>query len=268
MLESHSKIKNKLNHFIEIKKIPNIIFYGPQGSGKKTIVENFLNMIYKDTVTKSKYILYANCGNHTGIKFIRDELKFFSKSNINNKSGMQFKSVVLLNADKLTNDAQSALRRCIEVNSHHTRFFIIVENCEMLLKPIISRFCSIYVPLPKIGNSKIDFYNYKIDKIFNNSKCLQNKKLWLQKRLNNLKDIDVQECKKISNELYQKGYNFKYLFNYLENSKNYDEIIKYKLLTYFDKIRLEFRNEELFIFNFLYFIFMRPNEELENVLII
>ena len=47
-----------------------------------------------------------------------------------------FKSIILLNADKLTIDAQSALRRCIEVFNHTTRFFIIVEDRYKLLKPI------------------------------------------------------------------------------------------------------------------------------------
>ena len=34
----HHKIKLKLNHFIETNKIPHIIFYGPNGSGKKTLL--------------------------------------------------------------------------------------------------------------------------------------------------------------------------------------------------------------------------------------
>ena len=40
------------------------------------------------------------------------------------------------NADKLTIDAQSALRRCIELFSHNTRFFIVVEDKNKLLRPI------------------------------------------------------------------------------------------------------------------------------------
>ena len=57
--------------------------------------------------------------------------------------GIFFKSIVLFNADKLTIDAQSALRRCIEQFSHTTRFFIVVEEQSKLLKPIVSRFCNI-----------------------------------------------------------------------------------------------------------------------------
>ena len=53
----------------------------------------------------------------------------------------------------------------------------------------------------------------------------------------------------------------------LENSSN---IItnknKYKVLVYFDKIRKEYRNEKIIMLNILNFLFMRPKEELENIL--
>ena len=51
-----------------------------------------------------------------------------------------FKSIVLFDAEKLTTDAQSALRRCIETFSHNTRFFIIVQNIDNLLSPILLDF--------------------------------------------------------------------------------------------------------------------------------
>ena len=45
MLEIHSKIRNKLINFIDIKKIPNIIFHGPSGGGKRSLVTDFINNI-------------------------------------------------------------------------------------------------------------------------------------------------------------------------------------------------------------------------------
>ena len=141
-LPLHAHIQKKLDYFYETQKIPNLIFHGSSGTGKRTIVYDFLNKIYDSDKHKLKTnVMMVNCAHGKGIKFIREELKFFAKTNIQSNSGVLFKSIVLLNADSLTIDAQSALRRCIELFSHNTRFFIIVENKHTVLYPILSRFC-------------------------------------------------------------------------------------------------------------------------------
>ena len=145
-LEIHQNIKEKLEYFNLINKIPNIIFNGPSGSGKSTIVNDFISLIYDGNREKIKnLVMHVNCAHGKGIKFIREELKFFAKTHIHSNGGDTFKSIVLFNGDKLTMDAQSALRRCIELFSHNTRFFIIVEDKYKLLNPILSRFCEIYI---------------------------------------------------------------------------------------------------------------------------
>jgi GTPase SAR1 family protein len=147
----HKNIHKKLDVFIKNRKIPNIIFYGPHGSGKTYILNKFIHSVYDgDKSAIKNYVMRANCAHGKGIRFIREELKFFAKTNIDFKEGAIFKSVILTNADKLTIDAQSALRRCIELFSSSTRFFIVVENKDSLLKPILSRFCDIYIPPPVI----------------------------------------------------------------------------------------------------------------------
>ena len=147
MLPVQPTVKSKLDSFFRSKKIPHLIFHGSSGTGKRTIVQEFLHQIYNNDKAKMKSnIMFVNCAHGKGIKFIRDELKFFAKSNIQFNQGVPFKTIVLLNADNLTIDAQSALRRCIELFSNNTRFFIIVENKHKLLNPILSRFCEIYVP--------------------------------------------------------------------------------------------------------------------------
>ena len=168
MLNIHQSIKEKLNYFYSIHKIPNIIFHGSSGSGKRTIVNEFIHKIYdnnKDII--KELVMYVNCSQGKGIKFIRDELKFFAKMNIHSNNGNIFKSIILLNADKLTIDAQSALRRCIELFSHNTRFFIIAEDKYNLMKPILSRFCEIYIPEPMIKGKPINLYQYNINNVFN-----------------------------------------------------------------------------------------------------
>lgn len=145
-----ASIQRKLDVFYETQKIPHLIFHGASGSGKMTLVFEFINKIYGNDRAKIKSnVMVVNCSHGKGIKFIRDDLKFFAKTNIQTNSVL-FKTILLLNAHHLTIDAQSALRRCIEVFSHNTRFFIVVENKNKLLNPILSRFCEIYVPEPMV----------------------------------------------------------------------------------------------------------------------
>ena len=154
----HSEIKNKLDYFIENHSIPHIIFYGKAGSGKRYLLDYFINKIYNNNKEKIKeYVMYVNCAHCKGIRFIRDQLKFFAKRNMQNNNGKIFKSIILSNAENLTNDAQSALRRCIETFSHNTRFFIVIEDIEKILSPILSRFCNIYIPYPKINKKENKF---------------------------------------------------------------------------------------------------------------
>ena len=43
----HPDIKAKLDFFLTTGKIPHIIFHGPNGSGKRTIVHQFISDIYQ-----------------------------------------------------------------------------------------------------------------------------------------------------------------------------------------------------------------------------
>ena len=95
-LDIHGEIKNKLKYFTEIKKIPNIIFHGVSGCGKNTLVNHFIHDIYhNDKEMIKNYVMEVNCAHGKGIKFIREELKFFAKTNINLKDGEIFKTIIL-----------------------------------------------------------------------------------------------------------------------------------------------------------------------------
>jgi DNA polymerase III delta prime subunit len=184
LLSIHNEIKEKLRYFYNMHKIPNIIFHGPHGSGKRTIVQEFIDLIYNHDKERIKsFVMHINCAHGKGIKFIREELKFFAKMHINSNGGDIFKSIVLLNADKLTMDAQSALRRCIELFNHTTRFFIVVEDKYKLLKPILSRFCEIYIYKPYYRGEEINLYKYNVNETFKLAKIKNKKKDNLKKEL-------------------------------------------------------------------------------------
>ena len=46
MLSIHQEIKEKLQNFIKNNNVPHLLFYGPAGSGKKTLVNEFIHTIY------------------------------------------------------------------------------------------------------------------------------------------------------------------------------------------------------------------------------
>lgn len=262
----HETIKQKLNNFVKNKTIPHIIFHGPSGSGKRHILNFLINKIYKDTEIKN-FVKYVNCAHGKGIRFIRNELKFFAKTNINDKGGAIFKSIVLFNADKLTIDAQSALRRCIEQFSHTTRFFIIVEEQSKLLKPILSRFCNIYIPICNINNEMQSLHSFKIRKIINpEQEFYMKRKKWLKKNIENKGNFSTLKKSIIfCRNLYERGYNSFDVLELLEEGTLIEKDIKPILMIYFDKIRREFRNEKQILFFIINFAIMRKKLSLENI---
>jgi hypothetical protein len=280
MLQIHTEIKEKLEYFNKICKIPNIIFHGPSGSGKRTIVNEFIKNIYNNdkTIIKS-LVCYVNCAHGKGIKFIREELKFFAKTHINSHGGDVFKSIILSNADKLTMDAQSALRRCIELFSHNTRFFIIVEDKYKLLKPILSRFCEIYIPEPIINGSIVNLYKYNIDNTFKTKDVKHTRSEWLKKELlkynktvNSESESESESIKEIidfSTKIYENGYSGLDIINLFDNTKfmesSFSQEKRYELILTFNKTRKEFRNEKILILFILNFIFLSSKLSLENI---
>jgi DNA polymerase III delta prime subunit len=264
----HEPIIEKLQYFHHQHKIPNILFHGPSGSGKKTIVRNFLNLIYDGNKDKIKdFVMSVNCAHGKGIKFIRDELKFFAKTHINSNGGDMFKSIVLLNADKLTIDAQSALRRCIELFSHTTRFFIIVEDKYKLLKPILSRFCEIYIPESKtVGN----LYSHNIDAVFLMQPIKQQRMCLLKKELAKTMSETITQPKLILFiiRLYEKAYCGVDLITALEDVEVAPTLTlekRYELLFHFSRIRKEFRNEKIIMLFILNFAYLSSKVSLENI---
>lgn len=250
-----------LNNLYHKKTIPNIIFYGDNLTGKKTVLENFLNLIYKNQENIKKYVLIINCSHGKGnIKFIRETLKYFANFSINNIKNdniilYTFKSIVLLNADKLTIDAQSALRRCIEIYSNNTRFFIVVENKQKILKPILSRFSHIYF------NKKINIIDNKIYKPNKKLTILNN----ILHKFNNSENINLINILNLTNKIYNNAISSNLLINYI-NSKLKDNFNKYYFLSLINNYKFFFKNDKLIILFCLNFFYFRNNNNLENIM--
>lgn len=271
MEDIHKEIKSKLDAFYKSKEIPNLIFHGSSSTGKMTIVNEFINKIYNNNkpLIKSN-VMTVNCSHGKGIKFIREELKFFAKSNFNSNDDLLFKTIVLLNADNLTTDAQSALRRCIEEFSHKTRFFMILQDKYRLLQPILSRFCEIYVNECILDGEVYNLEKLKMMKLENNlndkeiNDYLENKLLEVIE-LKKSNQINLKYLNNLSNDFYENGITCLDLINKYKIMNIDDEYSKSELLIFFDKIRPEFRFEKLLILLILKKIFFRSNNDLKSI---
>ena len=298
----HQEVVTKLSHFIANKKIPNIIFHGPNGCGKNTILSNFIRDVYNDLKPIIKtHVMTVNCAYGRGIRFIREDLKYFAKTNLDTVHGEMFKSIVLLNADKLTIDAQSALRRCIELFCHSTRFFIVVEDKNKLLKPILSRFCEIYVPPPtskNAGGRKIlaaNLHTVKLEQVLGFKKhqvarIMSLKRILLKNGISvtstttatTTPTISYTQLIEISEHLVENGYSALDVIRILEEvisttslengsekeseKESENELFRnHELLLAFNGVKREFRNEKLLILFILYFIVFRSELDLKNI---
>ena len=260
-LAVHESIRRKLDFFYETNKIPHIIFHGASGTGKLTLVQEFIHRIYRGDKARMKTnVMTVNCSHGKGIKFIRDELKFFAKTNIQTSSGVMFKTILLINAHHLTIDAQSALRRCIELFSYNTRFFILLENKNKLLNPILSRFCEIYVPeYTDESENMLNLHTYSLSHKYD----LQ------EQRENHRETIHAQlaECLigrvfasdyfvSVAEDFYTRGISCVALMEWFEeNRESWSETQFSNLIMCFHRIKTEFRSEKMLMFYLLDFAF-------------
>lgn len=275
-LSIHTNIMNRLDGFIEQNQIPHIIFHGPSGSGKQTLVHEFIRRIYgSDKIKMKTHVMTVNCSHGKGIQFIREELKFFAKANAQTKSNVDggkssdFKVILLLNAHHLTVDAQSALRRCIELFSYNTRFFIVVENKDKLLNPILSRFCDIFVPEPLLGitpdspavANTNNLHKYVISQQFRDMnesyKHLHANKMCELDDAFLLKKKDVSGRIKTLDRLYELGISCLDLMEWVsEHREKWSEEEYSRAVIRFYQIKPQFRCEKLLMFYIVNYLFM------------
>ena len=210
--------------------------------------------------------MYVNCNHGKGIRFIREDIKFFAKSQYNKSDYGNVKLIILYNADKLTTDAQSALRRCIEQFSHSTRFLMVVRDKFMILGPILSRFCEITVKRPIINNIPENLHTHYLEQKYKPLdpgiiiNWIYNSISHLHKLSGNVLDVEII---KTATNIFENGYSGLDLMLYIESIET-NKLDNLQLLVLIQKIKNEFRNEKLFIMTILHFMF-RSKVELKNI---
>ena len=133
------EIVERLKAYVKTKNVPHLMFAGPAGTGKTTSALALAKELYGDTWKQNFNEL--NASDERGIGIIRGKIKDFARTAPIGKA--DFKIIFLDEADSLTNDAQSALRRTIEKYTHICRFILSVNYSSKVIEPIQSR-CTVF----------------------------------------------------------------------------------------------------------------------------
>jgi len=121
-------------------EMPHLLFSGSAGVGKTTMAlclsHEILGEHWKDST------LELNASDERGINMVRNRVKTFSRF-AGLDTEIPFKIIILDEADEMTADAQTALRRIIEDTAKFCRFILIANNVSKIIAPIQSR-CAVF----------------------------------------------------------------------------------------------------------------------------
>ena len=167
----HKEILEKLKTISTDDGMPHIIFYGNPGSGKKTLINLFLEMIFDNSIYNlddSKYTVISSGNIENDVIVKQSDHHIIIEPNNNNfdryliqdivkeyarryplcifEKSRNFKMVQINNLDNLSYYAQTSLRRTIEKYSKTCRFIMWCYSLSKVIEPLRSRCLCIHVP--------------------------------------------------------------------------------------------------------------------------
>ena len=137
-------IVERLGSYVTQNDLPHMLFAGPAGVGKTTSAVAIARELYGEDW--EDHFLELNASDERGIDVVRDRIKSFARTSF---GGANYRIIFLDEADALTSDAQSALRRTMEQFSNNVRFILSCNYSSQIIDPIQSRTAVFrFSPLP------------------------------------------------------------------------------------------------------------------------
>ncbi|CAL6004519.1 Replication_factor C [Hexamita inflata] len=145
---SHERIKSQISAFIDQNALPNLLFHGPAGVGKTTLIKSIARQMFGPAYQNQ--IIEINASDENGIDVVRDKISAFVKTKQLFQTEQKTKLVVLDECDQMSSVAQGALRRIIELSAGQARFCLICNYISKVIPPLQSR-CAVFRfrPVPK-----------------------------------------------------------------------------------------------------------------------
>jgi len=137
---NQSEIVRALRNLIDIpSELPHLLFAGPPGVGKTTVALCIARQLLGEQWKSDT--LELNASDERGIKMVRERVKEFAAvmKLVTDDKEKSFRIIILDEADEMTSEAQTALRRIIEDSSKTTRFIIICNYLSQIIAPLQSR---------------------------------------------------------------------------------------------------------------------------------
>lgn len=134
-VKGHSNIVSVLENFGGIPGIPHLLFFGPPGTGKTSTILAMAKEYYGRHFRLM--VMEVNASDERGIEVVTGKIHRFVQTH--SFCDLRVKLVILDEADALTAEAQSALRRIMEKSSVDVRFCLCCNYIGKISAPLQSR---------------------------------------------------------------------------------------------------------------------------------
>lgn len=153
---SHTQNIETIKKLLIGGSLPHLLFHGASGTGKTSTIMALAKEIYGNNIRLM--VMNLDASDDRGINSVREDIKGFAEKSNMFQKGVRL--IILDEADSMTFDAQSALRRIIEKYSTTIRFCLIC-NYENKIIPAIRSRCANF----RFSNIDIKHICFKLKQI-------------------------------------------------------------------------------------------------------